>query len=397
MLPLDEIPEDFADLVGEETEAAALAALAAAEQAAAAAPDPTSKPKTAATKKRKPGTSCGETGKKGGGGNNKKVKLDDERFALPSKLRNISFGGFFHSSGSTPTGAVAGFRSDTTGSLPSMPPLPGAGMEPPLEMNSSYTDPNLLVQTALAPSTSLFNLFGLIGRGTSSSGGDNGGKVNAAEDDDDDRKPSASAFASSAASQETLKATAPLEKKKSPRKTKCLTAATADARGVVETQAAVRETSLTRDISSFLPSFLERGFTGLVSTATSLGHGISGVFRGTSGGSMPSPGSNVAPGGVAGGGGGVGCISQITQGGAAAVVPGSNAVGVGHNDLVVPPPPSGGLNRGNTLTGDDDFEEDPSIERLRMIPPSLSGAQNGVMPRSIASMPRDNRKKSSLL
>ena len=118
---------------------------------------------------------------------------------------------------------------------------------------------------------------------------------------------------------------------------------------------------------------------------------------------MPSPRRNGAAGG--GDGAGVdsgGCISQITQGGGAlaAAAPAANAIGVGSDDLVVPPPPSGGLNRGNTLTGDDDFEEDPSLERLRMIPPALSGPQNnGVMsiPMSIPSMPADDRKKSSLL
>ena len=419
MLPLGEIPEDFAHLVGEETEAAALAA---AEQAAAGAPAP--KPRSAAaatrTKKRKPSSnsSRSKTGKKTNGGN-KKVKLDDERFALPSKLRNISFGGLFQSSGSAPASAGAepvgaDSRSDTTGSQLSMQPLPGAGMGPPLETNSTHTDSNLLVETALAPTTSLFNFFGLLGRGTSSSGGDVGGKsagaasasagaagaVGAAsaagaaafaDTGDDDRKPAASAAAS-------------LEK--SPRsRAKCLTAATADARAVVETQAAVRETSLTRDISSFLPSFLERGLTGLAATATSLSTGISGVFSGSSGGSMPSPRRNV----VAGGGDGAGvdsggCISQITQGGGAvaapAAAPAANAIGVGSDDLVVPPPPSGGLNRGNTLTGDDDFEEDPSLERLRMIPPALSGPKNNgamSMPMSIPRMPADDRKRSSLL
>ena len=412
MLPLGEIPEDFAHLVGEDTEAAALAA-AAASAAAASAPKP--KAAAAATKKRKStggtASSRGKASKKKNGGN-KKVKLDDERFALPSKLRNISFGGFFQSSGSAAsasTGAepVAGSRSDTTGSLPSMPPLPGAGMEPPLANNSTHTDSNLLVETALAPSTSLFNFFGLLGRGNSTSG-DNGGKIAAAAaavatggggGNNDDRKPAASDSAA-ASSGETF--TASLEK--SPRsRAKCLTAATADARAVVETQAAVRETSLTRDISSFLPSFLERGLTGLVATATSLGTGISGVFSGSSGGSMSSPRRNVADGGAGvAGGDNAGCISQITQGGvgAAAAAPASSAIGVGHDDLVVPPPPSGGLNRGNTLTGDDDFEEDPSLERLRMIPPSLSGPQqNGAVPMSmsIPSMPADDRKKSSLL
>ena len=414
MLPLGEIPEEFGHLVGEESEAAAL--LAAAEQAAAAgAPAP--KPRAAAasrTKKRKPSSnsSRSKTGKKTNGGN-KKVKLDDERFALPSKLRNISFGGLFQSSGSAPASAGAepvgaDSRSDTTGSQLSMQPLPGAGMGPPLETNSTHTDSNLLVETALAPTTSLFNFFGLLGRGTSSSGGDVGGKSAGAasasagaagaasaaafaDTGDDDRKPAAFAAAS-------------LEK--SPRrKAKCLTAATADARAVVETQAAVRETSLTRDISSFLPSFLERGLTGLVATATSLSTGISGVFSGSSGGSMPSPRRNV----VAGGGDGAGvdsggCISQITQGGGAvaapAAAPAANAIGVGSDDLVVPPPPSGGLNRGNTLTGDDDFEEDPSLERLRMIPPALSGPKNNgamSMPMSIPRMPADDRKRSSLL
>ena len=101
-------------------------------------------------------------------GGNKKVKLDDDRFALPSKLRNISFGGLFQSSGSASAPAsagaeplVAGSRSDTTGSQQLMQPLPGAGMGPPLETNSTHTDSNLLVETALAPSTSLFNFFGL--------------------------------------------------------------------------------------------------------------------------------------------------------------------------------------------------------------------------------------------
>eukprot|EP00563_Minutocellus_polymorphus_P005299 CAMPEP_0181042778 /NCGR_PEP_ID=MMETSP1070-20121207/12339_1 /TAXON_ID=265543 /ORGANISM="Minutocellus polymorphus, Strain NH13" /LENGTH=503 /DNA_ID=CAMNT_0023121029 /DNA_START=134 /DNA_END=1645 /DNA_ORIENTATION=- len=385
MLRLGEIPEDFADLVGEETEAAALAA---AELAAEAAP--ALKP-MAATKKRR---SSDKTGEKGSG-SNKKVKLDNERFALPSKLRNISFGGFFQS-------AAAGSRSDTTGSQPPMPPLPGAHVEPPLEANSTHTDSNLLVQTALAPSASLFNFFGLLGRGTSTIGGDDGGNGNNAAaaaiarptctaEDGDDRKPAASGTVS----KETVMATLDGSPR---RKNKGLTAATADARAVVETQAAVRETSLTRDISSFLPSFLERGMTGLVATATSLGTGISGIFSGTSGGSMPSPGRNAAAG--AGGGGGDGRISQITQGGAAAA-PVSSAIGVGHDDLVVPPPPSGGLNRGNTLTGDDDFEEDPSLERLRMIPPSLNGPQNGpmptTMPMSMSIMPTDDRKKSSLL
>ena len=272
---------------------------------------------------------------------------------LPFKLRNISFGGLFQSSGSASVPAsagaeplVAGSRSDTTGSQQLMQPLPGAGMGPPLETNSTHTDSNLLVETALAPSTSLFNFFGLLGRGTSSSGGDVGGKSAGAASasagaasaagaaafahtGDDDRKPAA---ASAAASLE-----------KSPRRrAKCLTAATADARAVVETQAAVRETSLTRDISSFLPSFLERGFTGLVATATTLGTGISGVFGGSSGDSMPSPRRNGAAGG--GDGAGVdsgGCISQITQGGGAlaAAAPAANAIGVGSDDLVVPPPP----------------------------------------------------------
>lgn len=411
MLPLEEIPQDFAHLVGEETEAAALAA---AEQAAAGAPAP--KPKAAAaaairTKKRKPSSSStssrGKTGKEKDGGN-KKVRLDDERFALPSKLRNISFGGLFQSSGSASASAgaagpvVAGSRTDTTGSLPSMPPLPGAGMEPPLETNSTHTDPNLLVETALAPTTSLFNFFGLLGRGTSSSGGDNGGKVSGGADTghvagDDDKKPAASAAASLGES-----FAAPREKSPKSR-AKCLTAPTADARAVVETQAAVRETSLTRDISSFLPSFLERGLTGLAATATSLSTGISGVFNGSSEGSTPSPRRNVAAGaaggGVGAGGDSGGCISQVNQGGAATAAatgaPTASAFGVGHHDLVVPPPPSGGLNRGNTLTGDDDFEEDPSLERLRMMP----GPQNGAMSisMSIPSMPADDRKKSSLL
>ena len=399
MLPLGEIPEEFGHLVGEETEAAAL--LAAAEQAAAAgAPAP--KPRAAAasrTKKRKPSSnsSRSKTGKKTNGGN-KKVKLDDERFALPSKLRNISFGGLFQSSSGSASASASA----------------GAGMMgPPLETSSTHTstDPNLLVETALAPSASLFNFFGLLGRGTSSSGGDGGGRSAGAagaaggaggsafaDTGDDDRKPAAAS------------ATAASLEKSPRRRAKCLTAATADARAVVETQAAVRETSLTRDISSFLPSFLERGFTGLLATATSLSTGISGVFSGSSGDGMPSPRRNVAAAGDGDGAGGdSGCISQITQGGAAVAVaaaaaaaaPPANAIGVGRDDLVVPPPPSGGLNRGNTLTGDDDFEEDPSLERLRMIPPALSAPKNNgamSMPMSIPSVPADdNRKKSSLL
>ena len=383
MMPLDEIPVDFVDLVGKETEAAALAA---AELAAAAAAAPKSKAKAATKKRRSNDKKTGERG----GSSNKKIKIDDERFALPSKLRNISFGGLFQSA------APADSRSDTTSSVPSMQPMmPGAGMQTSLVANSTNTDPNLLVQTALAPSTSLFNFFGLLGRGTTSTSSTFGGvgssgnnavaaatRTSTAEYVDD-RKPSVSEVAPN---EETF--TAPLHE--SPRRKKhCLTAATADARAVVETQAAARETSLTRDISSFLPSFLERGVTGLVTTATSLGTGISGIFNGTSGGSAPSPGRNAAAG--AGGGGG-----HIL-----AAATGSSAISVGHDGLVVPPPPLGGLNqKRNSLTGDDDFEEDPSFERLRMIPPSLNGAQNGLMPTMpmpMSSMPTDDRKRSSLM
>ena len=129
-----------------------------------------------------------------------------------------------------------------------------------------------------------------------------------------------------------------------------------------------------------------------MTTATSLGTGISGIFNGTSAGSAPSPGRNAAAG--AGGGGG-----HIAQGGVAAGT-GSSAISVGHDGLVVPPPPLGGPNHRNSLTGDDDFEEDPSFERLRMIPPSLNGAQNGLMPTMpmpMSSMPTDDRKRSSLM
>ena len=385
MLPLDEIPVNFVHLVGKDTEAAALAAAELA--AAAAAPAP--KKAKAATKKRR--SNDKKTGERGGG-SNKKIKIDDERFALPSQLRNISFGGLFRSA------APAGSRSDPTSSVPSMPPLPGAYMQTSLVANPTHTDPNLLVQTALAPSTSLFNLFGMLGRGTTSStsGGIGSGIGNNAvaaatytAEYVDDRKPSASEITSN---EETF--TAPLHG--SPRRKKhCLAAATADARAAFETQAAVRETSLTRDISSFLPSFLERGFTGLVTTATSLGTGVSGIFNGTNGGIAPSPWRNAAAAAGASGGGG-----HITQGGAAAAT-GSSAISVGHDGLVVPPPPLGGLNQRNSLTGDDDFEEDPSLERLRMIPPSLNGAQNGLMmptiPMPMSSMPTDDRKRSSLM
>ena len=384
MLPLDEIPVNFVHLVGKETEAAALASAELA--AAAAAPAP--KKAKAATKKRR--SYDKKTGERGSG-SNKKIKIDDERFALPSQLRNISFGGLFRSA------APAGSRSDPTSSVPSMPPLPGAYTQPSLVANPTHTDPNLLVQTALAPSTSLFNLFGMLGRGTTSStsGGVGSGIGNNAvaaatytAEYVDDRKPSASEITSN---EET--STAPLHG--SPRRKKhCLTAATADARAAVETQAAVRETSLARDISSFLPSFLERGFTGLVTTATSLGTGVSGIFNGTNGGIAPSPGRNAAAAGASGGG------LHITQGGAAAAT-GSSAISVGHDGLVVPPPPLGGLNQRNSLTGDDDFEEDPSLERLRMIPPSLNGAQNGLMmptmPMPMSNMPTDDRKRSSLM
>lgn len=268
MLPLSEIPEDFAHLVGEESEA-----IAAAVAASAAA-------KTKKTKGGKKATRNGGKRKKGQG----------SRSGAGSKAKRVK-----------------------------------------LAATTTLADPDALVETALRPSTSLFNFFGIFGGGSNQ--GDAGATAEAAAAVTDNGEQFVSA-AAAAAGPSVASSPSPPRKKK---KRRIRTAATVEAKAAIESQEMLRETTLSTDISSFLPSFLERGVTHIMDTlgppVTSLGTRITGCF--SSGGSA----------------------------------------GDGQGTLVPPPPipPPTGLKRADTLTGDDDDEEDPAVERLRMIPPSLNG------------------------
>mmetsp|Transcript_35454 Transcript_35454/g.77655 ORF Transcript_35454/g.77655 Transcript_35454/m.77655 type:complete len:402 (-) Transcript_35454:616-1821(-) len=277
MLPLSEIPEDFAHLVGEESEAIAAATASAAAAAAAKA------------KKAKGGKKATRTG-------GKRKKGQNSGSGAGSKAKKVK-----------------------------------------LSSATTLADPDALVATALRPSTSLFNFFGMFGGGSDQ--GDAGATAEAAAAVTDNGEGIVSAVAAAAGPSAASSPSSPRKKKK---KRRIRTAATVEAKAAIESQEMLRETTLSSDISSFLPSFLERGVTHIMDSlgppVASLGDRITRCF--SSGGSAVDGQGTLVP--------------------------------------TLPIPPPTGLKRADTLTGDDDDEEDPAVERLRMIPPSLNGSMSSV-------------------